>query len=304
MDSCKLDKMPKQASLSCAKFLLSGEYAVLVGGKAIALPLTRLQLQYKESPLSAIEIKDFSNQHKLILNENEISNQDEIDKLLKLRSLFTNSKDPSLIEVSTQIPIGKGLGSSAALCVAMARYFYPSLPPLEIARKAFEGEKIFHGNPSGVDPYCVAFEVPMIFKKDSQSFDPLDTTHLKQSDLVFFLRDSGGSHKTKSLINDVQKKTNALEELKELSDLMTEYVLKDASKIPGLMNEIQTKLVGLGVSSPLIETNIQELLSLGALGAKITGSGQGGFVVSVFDLNTYSKLPLIVKNSGVSWSPT
>src|SRR5207253_1321730 len=56
-----------------------------------------------------------------------------------------------------EIPLGAGLGSSAALGVALARAFQPDCAPAQAMRLAMHLERVLHGAPSGVDPAACAY---------------------------------------------------------------------------------------------------------------------------------------------------
>jgi mevalonate kinase len=298
MDRTSLAHRPL-ASAS-AKFLLSGEYSVLLSGPAIAVPLTALQLQYKECPQKPKAITE----PQIFLNQAIVKDQNKKDSVLSLRKIICpEEQPPGIIDITTTIPIGKGLGSSAALCVAMARYHHPASSKEQIAQMALDGEVLFHGSPSGVDPYCVSFAEPIVFTKNPRTCETLSFETVKNAGLVFLLRDSGGEHSTKTQVEKVMSRDLLIHELVSRAKSMLAAVSTDASRVAPNMREIQKILFEAGASSPEIEANIAELYSLGAQGAKITGSGRGGFVVSVFEANDFAKLPLSVRNSSFSWQP-
>lgn len=299
MDRSALTPTPSHPASASAKFLLAGEYSVLIEGPALAIPLNQLRLEYEESSGET----DFT-ETKVFLNGSEIADSARREKVLELREIISSSELPAQININTQIPIGKGLGSSAALCVAMARYLTQDQSTENIARTALEGEKLFHGNPSGVDPYCVSFEIPVAYTRHPRHCVRLKMHSLKNSDFVFFLKDSGGEHSTKNLIQSVLEKESLVLELSNHAQKMLYAVENDAERVPYLMKTIHRELSDLGASSPQIEENIDELYSLGALGAKLTGSGRGGFVLSIFSKHDFATLPLSVQKSGYVWVPS
>jgi mevalonate kinase len=286
-----------------AKFLLAGEYSVLLEGPALAIPLVNLQLHYHESPNSS-DSGQASPSTRVYLNHERITDHERLSKVLALREIITTAPAPSEIHITTQIPIGKGLGSSAALCVAMTRFHHHESTREQVAEIALEGEKLFHGNPSGVDPYCVSFEAPIAYTRSPRQCHTLDLGSLKDSGLIFLLRDSGGEHSTKVQLQTVMTKESLIRELAVEAKQMLEAVGRDAKGIAPIMKRIQVILNEAGASSPAIEANIAELYSLGAQGAKITGSGRGGFVVSVFEPSDFAKLPSSVRSSAFSWQPS
>lgn len=292
MDSTDLSFNSRTTS-ACAKFLLAGEYSVLRGGPALAIPLTHLRLQYNEHPHPITSVS---------LNGKALDT-DSLEKFLALRETLDPTALPAAVSITTTIPIGKGLGSSAALAVAMSRYLWPHASATEIAEKALQGEKLFHGNPSGVDPYCVSLESPMAFTRAERRVEPLDLSVAKGDGWVFYLRDSGGTHFTKHLVQTIGQNQVILSRLERLAHDMRGALSSDIQNVGEVMRAIQAELRELGASTPAIDENISELLALGAQGAKITGSGRGGFVLAIFDRQTYAKLPSRVQDAGFSWSP-
>lgn len=269
------------AAKACGKFILGGEHSVVYRGRALAFPLPKLELHYREHRNA---------QKKLILN-GKIESESRLDRLLQLRSALGIESSCPGIEIKSDIPLGAGLGSSAALCVAMLRAHFPALSGTELAQRALIGERLFHGKPSGVDPYTVALEQAIAFRAQDASVQTLDTRSFREAQLCFVLKDSGTRHETLNVVSQVQKVKeetpliwdDLMDALATNAQAMIEaFEKRPATALGRLMNDSHFRLIQLGVSNETIDDIADEFRKAGALGAKITGAGQGGFVLGLF----------------------
>ena len=157
--------LPTVQQDACAKCILLGEHAVVYGHPAIAVPLPgfrlRASLTMTEQPLTLSGVEDPSDRARL-------------RKLLGV--LGETLGTPPLsgeLQITSDIP-GSGLGSSAALSVALARLLVqlhggdPRDPHSRVNEAAYAGEAMFHGRPSGVDNTVVALERPVWFERGSE----------------------------------------------------------------------------------------------------------------------------------------
>ena len=123
-----------------AKAIFFGEHAVVYGYKGITIPLPQMTVD--------VELKE----------TNIIQKRDEIISFI---SDICGINDRTEININSTIPVGRGLGSSAALSIAIARA--KKLTNIrEIANKC---EKFIHGNPSGIDVNQVLSDTPLLFSK-------------------------------------------------------------------------------------------------------------------------------------------
>lgn len=266
---------------SGAKFILSGEHSIIYGGVALSFPISSLFLEYEETQNE----KDqgvFLNQIKL--------DSSYCDKIIELRRSY---ELPELsaphISIRSNIPMGSGLGSSAALCHALL-----NAHGLEDQKKKLEwchrGEKILHGRSSGIDPYTVVLNKALCFHHNLKT-EELSLESWKKSDFQFVLIDSSAQHSTKEAItqqsnlqqSDPQLWENCIAQLQELSQKMRVAFESSPSDCALLMENIHQELIKLGVSHPKIEETRVQLKKIGALASKITGAGRGGFVLALFN---------------------
>ena len=101
------------------------------------------------------------------------------------------------------LPLGAGLGSSAALAVGLLKGVTKlkgiSLTTNELSQKANRLEKIFHGSPSGLDVAVVAHDSPIVFEKSGET-TTLKKLEYKKSSFNFVLIDSKSRASTKEMI--------------------------------------------------------------------------------------------------------
>jgi len=282
-----------QAS-AAAKIILFGEHAVVYGHPAVAIPLQDVRATAAvslEASLASpiIEARDFKIQTTL----DEKSPREKIVPLLKTIELF-NEKVAKLpqsgwrLTLSSKIPIGRGLGSSAATSVAVLRALLKAmgkiLLPKELINLSFELEKIHHGNPSGIDNTVVSLEKPILFRKDREP------ATIKPLPLLFVVGDTGISKNTAEVVSQVaeawakdrERYDRIFNEIGQIA-LQGFRAIKDgdAKKIGHLMDENQALLEKIGVSSPELDHLIRTARIHGAFGAKLCGAGKGGCMVAV-----------------------
>jgi mevalonate kinase len=132
--------------ISHGKIILSGEHSVVYGYPALAFPI------------------DLTTTVTLLDN-----GSDQLPIIKTLLSLLQKS-DPRLawnhtIKVISTIPVGSGLGSSAALAhaliQALGRVHELKLSRATIFNLVQECEKHFHGRPSGIDAATVVYGKPV-----------------------------------------------------------------------------------------------------------------------------------------------
>jgi mevalonate kinase len=267
------------------KWILAGEHTVLRGGEALVFPAPKYQLTlaYKKSD-TALEIKAQGN----------LASQ--------LPAVVTNLfnialKDTTLphfqlqgdLNIQNTIPLGVGMGGSAALCVAVARFlsYLELIPNASILTFAHQLEHHFHGKSSGLDIAGVHYQQGMIFKSGqatalNQQFKP-----------NWFLSSSGEYGKTSRCIAKVQslwEKDLCLGEkidnqMKEATGLCRQALEQGPKHQPLLIqgiNQARQCFSDWGLVTPKLEQHMAHLLEEGAVAVKPTGSGGGGYVLSLW----------------------
>ncbi len=193
------------------------------------------------------------------------------------------------VNVTCEIPIAAGLGSSASTTVAIisavAKSQEVDLTRKEIFRLAFIPERFLHGQPSGVDQATCVYGGTIEFTRPSNvkpvRFD---------IDPVLLLCDSGIHHETRTLVGSVVKKSqtqrdsfrNYLAQVREISRGVSKALKRgDSEDLGSLMSLNHELLRKIGVSHPKLDRLVLAAKRAGALGAKLTGAGGGGCIIAV-----------------------
>ena len=198
------------------------------------------------------------------------------------------------IKFSGNLFAASGVGASAAQCTSLSRAlndtFNLDLGDEKIDETAYEGEKAYHGTPSGIDNTASTYGGLIWFKKNmSGGKNTMDLLHaLKKMPLV--IANSGITASTTEVVADVRR-------LKEkhsvkFEKIFTEYknLAEDAKKalingdiitVGDLMNQNHKLLQEITVSGEVNDELVEIALQNGAVGAKMTGTGRGGLVIAL-----------------------
>ncbi len=268
-----------------AKTILFGEHAVVYGEPAIAIPLSNTRT-YTELHPNGNEFRVISRKIGL---DRPFSGLKEDSGLKQLLYLLTaefslDALPKETLTIHSDIPIASGLGSGAAVSVAVirtfAKRFGKDLPVERINQIAFEIEKIYHGTPSGIDNTVIAYEQAICFTK-KEGFRPLQAD---LSRLPLLVADSGIRSRTVDVVSDVRAHYDRNElPIHEIGILVknAEEALRTGNifEIGRLMNENQQLLKDIDVSCPELDELIGLAIKNGAYGAKLTGAGRGGNII-------------------------
>jgi mevalonate kinase len=186
--------------------------------------------------------------------------------------------------VQSEIPLGSGLGSSAALGVALARALKPGCAPDEAAGLAMRVERVLHGAPSGVDPAACAREGVIFFTRGEPPYvEPV------RGEAFLVIALSGiarGTHSTVLPLAERRKNDPAVDALlARLGTLAREgrelFERGDLEQLGKRFDAAHAALRELGVSCAELEDAVAGLRKAGALGAKLTGAGGGGAAIGL-----------------------
>lgn len=196
--------------------------------------------------------------------------------------------DALSVVVRSTLPPGAGLGSSAALSVALARAWSAltgrQLDEDELRQVSLACEKIAHGNPSGIDTEVALTGRALRFVR---GMPPRAVAVAPGLGLIVV--DSGTAPSTRSMVEEVERRRNADPvgfnqrgtRIRELVDEIERALA--AGDLPALgaaFDAAQQVLADIGVSTPEIDRAAQALRQAGAPGAKLTGKGGGGAVIA------------------------
>ncbi len=198
------------------------------------------------------------------------------------------------IEISGDVVPMAGMGYSAALAVAVIRamgeFTGKDIPEEEVNRLAYECEKVSHGTPSGIDNTCATYGKILWFEKNMEGGEnTIEPIEMKGS-LLLVMGNTGKKGKTRELVEGVrERRTEESEKYDRIFSRAGELVKEakesiislDLKGIGELMNENHSLLQDMGVSSPELDRLCELAKSNGALGAKLTGAGGGGFMIAL-----------------------
>ena len=281
----------KSKASSPAKVILFGEHFVVYGVKAILCAIDkRITVTAETIKENKISIK--SNIGSLELEPNkEIS---QINSPLKpfyylANMLIKNQKTGIQIKVESDIPLGVGLGSSSACCVAGAAAIsrlFKQTSKEEILELAIEAEKTIYENTSGAD--CTVCTYGGIMEYDKKNgFKKIES----EPNFHLVIANSNIKHSTKSVVESVnqfkQKDENAFsilcdKESKLIQDVLELLKGNNIKEVGERISENQEYLEAIGISNDKLRNMIQIGQSK-SFGAKITGAGGGGCIFALTD---------------------
>lgn len=271
-----------------AKWILSGEHAVLRGHPALVFPMQafRLHCQYSQNP-NPLQVlsqgKPNTNLQSLVLN-----------LYAKARIFLKRDTESALcgkLEINTDIPIGQGMGASAALCVAIARWlvFLGYCPKTEIAPLAHELEHHFHGKSSGLDIAGVAANEGVWFHSGNTSL--LDICWQPK----VYLSNTGMPGITTDCIRAVSnlaltdpERAIAIDTQMAEASCLAKAALNNANPDQRLqdlaiaIDRGRDCFINWQLYSPSMHEHEAALRKMGALAVKPTGSGKGGCFISLW----------------------
>lgn len=270
-----------------AKWILAGEHAVIREHPALvfAIPSKQLILSYKQTSPdlnASYEGESGADLHMLFWSV--------LEQGMQLLGKSLNSLSGHF-NINSNIPIGVGMGASAALSVAMARWFAAQYEMMNWSIYSFarELENLFHGKSSGLDIAGVSSQGGMYFKLGhataiNQAWSPL-----------WFLSSSGQIGITSHCISQVQTLWEENQTCAQLIDKqMANSVQACYTALQHNAPESSTLLAHAihkaadcfqqwGLISDNLAQHMMALKEAGAVAVKPTGSGGGGYVLSLWD---------------------
>ena len=191
------------------------------------------------------------------------------------------------VTVESDIPLGAGIGSSAAVVVAAidaaSRELGAELDRREIAERAYRVEyEVQEGQASRADTFCSTMGGAARVEGD-------DCRTIDAPDLPFVLGYDGGAGDTGALVAGVRQLREeydfAADTVEAIGDVVRRgeqaLVDGDVEEIGRLMNFNHGLLSALGVSSRSLDAMVWAARDADALGAKLTGAGGGGCIVAL-----------------------
>ena len=224
----------------------------------------------------------------------KFEHQKQSIKLVLKAAEFNSAENPIKITLAGSLKAVGGVGASAAVCVSVARAlndeFNLGFDDERINEIAYEGEKAYAGNPSGIDNTASTYGGLLWFVKDlgggQNTMDRLSVE--KPIDIV--LGNTGITANTKAAVAGVKERKEQNPDefnliFKQSGELvqnakaaLADYNLEFVGR---LMNQNHEMLQKIGVSHPKLDQLVEIARGSGALGAKMTGGGLGGYMLAL-----------------------
>ena len=201
--------MPAISATAPGKVILFGEHAVVYGRPAIAIPVT----QVKAKAIVTANPRGAQGEVRLLATDIGLDAMLEdlepaqplAAAILEAASALKVKRLPACtIKITSTIPLAAGMGSGAAVSVAVIRavsaFLGHPLPDEKVSALAFEVEKIYHGTPSGIDNTVVTYARPVYFVKGQ----PVETLKVRRP-FTLVIGDTGISSPTGAAVGEVCK---------------------------------------------------------------------------------------------------
>jgi mevalonate kinase len=303
--------MPTIFGKAPGKIILFGEHAVVFGQPAIAIPIRGVKAIARVQPNLTGKPGQVHIQAPDIHLDTDLSGLPHGHPLhaavrLVLDTLHIPSPPPLNLQITSTIPIASGMGSGAAVSIAVIRalsaFLGGKLSPEIVSELAFEIEKIHHGTPSGIDNTVISTGQPVYFIKgcSPETFRPAEP-------FDWLIADTGIQTPTRETVADVRRAWQAAPEPVESLFSRIGALTRNAREaleegqrdhLGILLNENQALLRQLQVSHPALEALIQAALDAGALGAKLSGGGRGGNMIALIPPGNASSIRTALEKAG------
>lgn len=303
--------MPAISASAPGKVILFGEHAVVYGRPAIAVPVNEVRAKaiVTADPLSLpgsvrIQAPDVGID---VMLANLPAHHPLAAAVWQVSAALDLAHIPACkIRITSTIPVASGLGSSAAVSVAIIRalstFLGVSLMDEQISAMAYEVEKLHHGTPSGVDNTVIVYRMPVYFIRE-QTIERFSIG----TSLTLVIGDSGVASPTAQTVEDVraawQKEPERYEKMfNAIGDIVRNarnvIAVGHLETIGTLMDENHAILAQMGVSSPELDALTTAARDAGALGAKLCGGGRGGNIVALGTPQTAPRISEALENAG------
>jgi len=287
------DDFPIDRTRAFGKLILFGEHLVVYKAPAIVGAVsayTDCRLEYLDAP--GLEVVD----NRPAVPRYKEEKKDEGDAAIGL-TLAHLGVDPTVrgmrLTFGGDLCCASGIGASAAQVVSLARAINVaddsrSLTEDEINAAGYEGEKGYHGTPSGIDNTAATFGGLLRFRRTDGA--PVFEKVRFPSAIRIVYASTGITASTTKVVGDVRSKKEADEAW--FADIMDRYAslvgeadhvveAGDMDKLGELMDRNHALLQELTVSCEELDDLVAAARAAGAAGAKMSGTGRGGLMIAL-----------------------
>ena len=263
------------------KVILLGEHSVVYGRRALASAITR-RVQVRVRDVYSSPRRNGSNGHDAHAADPRFR-----AAVMRAAELLDIDAGDLVVHVDSDLPAGVGLGSSAAVSVALVRalvaYSGADCCNAEVCAHAYELERIFHGTPSGIDNSAATHGGLFVFRRGEPPRQLRARTPLSLTVAV-----GNTPRQTQRTVAGVRERwqadTSTYEALFDRIDGLVANAERsleegDLAAIGEAMDENHALLRQMGVSTDELDQLVRLGREHGALGAKLTGGGGGGAVI-------------------------
>jgi len=276
--------------VTTGKWILAGEHSVLRGSRALVFPLPSMQIKLIYDDRLNDFVASFQGEAG---TDYQMLFYGLVDRALEIlgrsRSLLKGS-----VVLESNLPLGNGLGASAALCSAVGLWFADLGWVDRVKLESFcrELENLFHGESSGVDIAVVLSNRPLWYSRFAPS-EPL--TILWKPFL--FLSPSGQKGLTHTCVQKVkeflqaqpalgqkldEEMSSSVEIMKHLLQSIPVNEITAMKQMAEAMNQSKRCFEVWGLTEGAVAREMNLLMDQGAVSVKPTGSGGGGYILSLW----------------------
>ncbi len=303
--------MPAFTASAPGKIILFGEHAVVYQQPAIAAPVTQVRAKAVVMPdvrgqpgrgqiiapdlgVNA-DLRDLPGDHGLAAAVTDL-----------LAHLGIGRAPAFTLKITSTIPFAAGLGSGAAVSVAILRamsaFLGQPLPDEQINALTYEVEKIYHGTPSGIDNTVVTYAAPVYFVRGQ----PITRLRVARP-FTLVIADTGVSSPTSVTVGDVRTGWQADPARYEEMFAAVGQIGQQAraaiengnpAALGPLMDDNHYWLREMGVSCSELERLVLAARNAGALGAKLSGGGRGGNMIALVEPHAAPRVVYALEAAG------
>jgi mevalonate kinase len=295
------------------KIILFGEHAVVYGYPALAVPVTQVLAKATVSENSrggimieapnvnlSTDISNLAPDHPLAAVINSV-----------FSALGISRRPACTVYLQSTIPVASGLGSGAAVSVAIIRalsaFLGRPLPDEQVNALAFEAEKLYHGTPSGIDNTVVTYAKPVYFTKTPSARGGGVKTFHVGAPFTIMIADTGIIAPTKESVGAVRNLWKAdkphwekvFAKVGEIVWNARQAIERgDTVELGRLMNANHALLQEMTVSSVELDQLVEAARKSGAFGAKLSGGGRGGNMIALVEKENAPAMARALSSAG------
>ncbi len=274
------------------KVILFNEHFVVYGIPAIASAIgAKTTATVERNAGTGVELKDERPETPGYKAEKFEQQNESLGIMLKFMKIDTQLHHYT-VTLGGDLLAASGVGASAASCAAIARAISEELnlnfPDERVNEVAYEGEKGYHGTPSGIDNTAATYGGLIWYRREGAA-QLMERMRLRKP-VEIVMGNTGKVADTKVVVAGVRERKEKEPEkygrLFQNADQLVRNARKELEafnleRVGAYMNENHKLLQEIGVSSPELDALVKLARDAGAVGAKLTGGGRGGYMVAL-----------------------